>query len=313
MSSVSMKDLLEAGVHFGHQTRRWNPKMKKFIFTERHGIYIIDLQKTMRCIEEACRVVREAVENGESVLFVGTKKPCKEIIEREAERCGMFHITERWLGGMLTNYQTIRQSIRRLESLDKMNREGAYEKMKLKKKEVVQLEKERIRLDKALGGIRKMNGLPGLLFVVDTKKEKIAVSEANKLEIPVVAIVDTNCDPDVIDYPVPGNDDAIRSISLITQQIADAAAEAKAKVQAEEALRESDHEKKAVDETEDIRVIDEAPVTSERRGGRRDGQGEGSGGRGGGGRGGGSGRGGGGRGGGGRGGGGRSGGQGVRS
>jgi small subunit ribosomal protein S2 len=192
----------------------------------------------------------------------------------------MFHVTERWLGGMLTNYQTIRQSIRRLDTLDKMHREGGYEKMRLKKKEVVQLEKERIRLDKALGGIRRMSGLPGLLFVVDTKKEKIAVSEANKLEIPVVAIVDTNCDPDVIDYPVPGNDDAIRSISLITKQVADAAAEARAKVRAEEALRESDHEKKAAEETEDIRIIDEAPVASERRGGRRDGQGEGGGGRG---------------------------------
>ncbi|OGG55918.1 MAG: 30S ribosomal protein S2 [Candidatus Handelsmanbacteria bacterium RIFCSPLOWO2_12_FULL_64_10] len=283
-----MKDLLEAGVHFGHQTRRCNPKMKKFIFTERHGIYIIDLQKTMRSLEEACKVVREAVENGESVLFVGTKKPCKEIIEQEAERCGMFHVTERWLGGMLTNYQTIRQSIRRLDALDRMSRDGSFEKMKLKKKEVIQLGKERIKLNKALGGIRKMDGLPGLIYVVDTKKEKIAVSEANKLEVPVVAIVDTNCDPDVIDYPVPGNDDAIRSIGLITKQIADTVIEAREKVRSEEALKVAEEEKVVAETTEDIRVIDDTPPASDRRGGRREGRGEGGGARGGGARGGGA-------------------------
>ncbi|MSS70066.1 MAG: 30S ribosomal protein S2, partial [Candidatus Latescibacteria bacterium] len=282
MSDVTMKELLEAGVHFGHQTRRWNPKMKKFIFTERHGIYIIDLQKTLRSIEEACKVVREAVENGESVLFVGTKKPCKEIIEQEAERCGMYHVTERWLGGMLTNYQTIRQSIRRLDSLDKMSRDGSFEKMKLKKKEMIQLDKERSKLDKALGGIRKMDGLPGLIFVVDTKKEKIAVSEANKLEVPVVAIVDTNCDPDVIDYPIPGNDDAIRSIGLITKQIADTIIEAREKVRSEEALKGSEDDKVTTEESEDIRVIDDTPPASDRRGGRRDGRGESGGTRGGG-------------------------------
>ena len=312
MSVVPLKDLLEAGVHFGHQTRRWNPKMKKFIFTERHGIYIIDLQKTLRSIEEATNIVREAVENGESVLFVGTKKQSKDVIEREAERCGMYHVTERWLGGMLTNYQTVRQSIRRLDALDKMRAEGSFEKMKLKKKEIIQLQKERARLDKALGGIRSMKGLPGLIFVVDTKKEKISVAEANKLEIPVVAIVDTNCDPDVIDFPIPGNDDAIRSIGLITKEIADAVMEAQAKVESEEVSKEAEDEKVMSEEAEDIRIIqDELSATDHKVEGRRDDKGSrpgfGGGGRGGGGRGGG-GRGGGGRGGGGRGGGGRGGG-----
>lgn len=272
MSAVAMRDLLEAGVHFGHQTRRWNPKMKKFIFTERHGIYIIDLQKTMRCLEEALDAVREAVENGESVLFVGTKQQCKDVVEREAERCGMYHVTERWLGGMLTNYQTVRKSIRRLDALDKMVQDGSFEKLKLKKKEVVQLQKERVRLLRALGGIRRMDGLPGLIFVVDTKKEKITVLEANKLEVPVVAIVDTNCDPDVIDYPIPGNDDAIRSIGLITKQIADTVIEAREKVRSEEALKEADQERVRAEatDTEDIRVIEDDHAAIERGVDRRD-------------------------------------------
>lgn len=220
MAVVSMKELLEAGVHFGHQTRRWNPKMRKYIFTERNGIYIIDLQKTLKQIEKAYQVVREAVENGEAVLFVGTKKQAKDVITQEAQRCGMFYVTERWLGGMLTNFQTIRQSIRRLDSLDKMSADGTYER--LTKKEVLQLERERGKLQKSLDGIRNMGRLPGLVFVVDTKKEHIAVGEARRLEIPLVSIVDTNCNPDEVDYPVPGNDDAIRSITLITRAIAQA-------------------------------------------------------------------------------------------
>ena len=221
MAVVEMKALLEAGVHFGHQTRRWNPKMRKFIFIERNGIYIIDLQKTLKQIELAYQVIIETMERGESVLFVGTKKQAKEVILQEAKRCEMFHVTERWLGGMLTNYQTIRQSIRRLETLDKMGTDGTYEK--LTKKEVLRLEREREKLERSLSGIREMGRLPGLVFVVDIKKEKIAVHEARRLNIPVVAIVDTNCNPDDVDYPIPGNDDAIRSIGLITRLVADAA------------------------------------------------------------------------------------------
>lgn len=223
MAVATIKELLGAGVHFGHQTRRWNPKMKKYIFTERNGIYVIDLQKTLKLIDAAYEAVRDAAENGEAILFVGTKKQSKEIVRREAERCGMFHVTERWLGGMLTNYQTIRQSIRRLEALDKMSGDGTYEH--LTKKEVLQLEAEREKLQRTLSGIRDMGRLPGLAVIVDTRKEKIAVGEANRLEIPIVAIVDTNCDPDEIVYPIPGNDDAIRSIMLITRTMTDAVLE----------------------------------------------------------------------------------------
>ena len=223
MAVVAMKDLLESGVHFGHQTRRWNPKMKKYIFTERNGIYIIDLQKTLRQVEEAYRVVREATESGRPILFVGTKKQAKDVVRRESERCGMFNVTERWLGGMLTNYHTIRHSIRRLENLDKMGQDGSYER--LTKKEISRLDRERKKLQSALGGIRDMGRVPGLVFVIDTKKERIAVAEARRLEIPIVALVDTNCDPDEIDYPIPANDDAIRSISLITKLMADAVIE----------------------------------------------------------------------------------------
>ncbi len=231
MAVVSMKALLEAGVHFGHQTRRWNPKMKKYIFTERNGIYIIDLQKTLKQIEEAYAAVRETVENGGSILFVGTKKQAKDVVSEEADRCGMFCVTERWLGGMLTNYQTIRQSIRRLDTIDKMSSDGTFER--LTKKEVLRLDREREKLNRSLSGIRSMGKLPGVVFVVDTKKERIAVGEARRLEIPIVAIVDTNCNPDEIDYPVPGNDDAIRSITLITRLMADAVLEGQ-KVQGEE-------------------------------------------------------------------------------
>ncbi|MDA0745888.1 MAG: 30S ribosomal protein S2 [bacterium] len=250
MAVVSMKALLESGVHFGHQTRRWNPKMKKYIFTERNGIYIIDLQKTLKQIEQAYQVVREAVENGQPILFVGTKKQAKDVIVREAERCGMFHVTERWLGGMLTNYQTIRQSIRRLETLDKMSKDGTYEK--LTKKEGLRLERERDKLSRSLSGIRDMGRLPGLMVVVDTKKERIAIGEAMRLEIPIVAIVDTNCDPDEIDYPIPGNDDAIRSVTLITSLIANAVLEGKqAKGEdLEEAIDEGSQARAATEITE---------------------------------------------------------------
>jgi small subunit ribosomal protein S2 len=219
MTEISIKDLLESGVHFGHQTRRWNPKMKKFIFTERNGIYIIDLQKTLAQIKKACEAIREVAAHGESILYVGTKPQAAAIIKDEAERSGQFYITNRWLGGMLTNFRTIRQSVKRLDHLDKMSTDGTYEH--LTKKEVLTLEKQRERLNSVLSGIRLMNRVPGLLIVVDTKKENIAVAEANRLGIPVCAILDTNCDPDPITYPIPGNDDAIRSIKLILTNITD--------------------------------------------------------------------------------------------
>ena len=236
MTEVPIKDLLEAGVHFGHQTRRWNPKMKKYIFVERNGIYIIDLQKTQKLIEEACRIVRERVSQGESVLFVGTKKQAQEAVRTEAQRCNMFYVTERWLGGMLTNFQTIRMNLHRLKELEKMESDGVFEA--LPKKEVLGLKRERAKLEKILGGIRDMNHLPGVVYVIDTKKEKIAVSEANRLGIPLVAIVDTNSDPDPIDYPIPGNDDAIRAIRLLTKTVADAVLEGREKFQVEERLQE---------------------------------------------------------------------------
>ncbi len=257
MAVVTMKELLEAGVHFGHQTRRWNPKMKKYIFTERNGIYIVDLQKTLKLIEEAYQVVREATENGEPILFVGTKKQAKDVIRREAERCEQFHVTERWLGGMLTNYQTIRQSIRRLDALDKMNTDGTYER--LTKKEVLKLEREREKLLRALSGIRSMGKLPGLMVVVDTKKERIAIGEARRLEIPIVAIVDTNCNPDEIEYPIPGNDDAIRSVTLITRLISDAVLEGlKAKSEVAEGRSEESGRSPEVVPGEEITEITES-------------------------------------------------------
>ncbi len=222
--TVTIKDLLEAGVHFGHQTKRWNPKMKKFIFTARSGIYIIDLQKTLHCIEIACQKVEEVVRGNQSLLFVGTKKQASEVVREEAIRCGAFYVTERWLGGMLTNFQTIRLNVKRLKDLERMREDGTFDK--LTKKEVLKLEKEMAKLEKVLGGIKEMNRLPGLLFVVDTKKERIVVAEANKLGIPVIAVIDTNSDPDPIDFPIAANDDAIKSIKVITHQIAEAALEA---------------------------------------------------------------------------------------
>ena len=219
MAEILMKDLLEAGVHFGHQTRRWNPQMKKFIFMERNGIYIIDLQKTLKCIAEARAAIEKVVRGGGHVLFIGTKKQAKPIVVEEAQRCGQYFVTERWLGGMLTNFKTIRTSIKRLHDLDRMAADGTFEK--LAKKEVSRLGRERERLQFSFAGIKEMPGLPSLVFVIDTKKENIGVTEARRLGIPIVGIVDTNCDPTLIDYPVPGNDDALRSIRLFTRFASD--------------------------------------------------------------------------------------------
>ena len=225
MAVISMKQLLEAGVHFGHQTRRWNPKMAQYIFTERNGIYIIDLQKTVRKIDEAYAFVRSVAMEGKSVLFVGTKKQAQESIETEAKRCNMYYVNNRWLGGMMTNFRTIRKRIDRMEQLKTMQEDGTFDL--LPKKEVVKLELEMAKLDKYLGGVKNMKTLPKAMFIVDPHKERIAVSEARKLNIPIVAIVDTNCDPDEIDYVIPGNDDAIRAVKLISGAMADAVLEGK--------------------------------------------------------------------------------------
>ena len=220
MSVISMKQLLEAGVHFGHQTRRWNPKMGEYIYTERNGIYIINLQKTVKKIVEAYDFIKEIAESGESILFVGTKKQAQDSIKEEAERVGMYYVNARWLGGMLTNFKTIQKRIERLNQLKKMEEDGTFDL--LTKKEATKLKLEIEKLEKYLGGIKDMNKLPGALFVVDPRKEKIAVAEAHKLGIPVVAIVDTNCDPDEVDYVIPGNDDAIRAVKLIASTMANA-------------------------------------------------------------------------------------------
>ena len=230
MSVISMKQLLEAGVHFGHQTRRWNPKMAEYIFTERNGIYIIDLQKTVKKIEEAYAFVKEVAESGKEVLFVGTKKQAQDSIKEEAERVGMYWVNARWLGGMMTNFKTIKKRIDRLEQLTKMEEDGTFDL--LPKKEVINLKAEREKLEKYLGGIKDMKDLPGALFVVDPRKEKIAIEEAKKLGIPVVAIVDTNCDPEDVDYVIPGNDDAIRAVKLIASTIANAIIEGRQGVDA---------------------------------------------------------------------------------
>lgn len=225
MAVISMKQLLEAGVHFGHQTRRWNPKMAEYIFTERNGIYIIDLQKTAKKIEEAYAFVRDVVLDGKDILFVGTKKQAQEAITEEAKRVGMYYVNNRWLGGMLTNFKTIRRSIDRLYQLQKMEEDGTFEL--LPKKEVMKLKKEMEKLEKNFNGIKEMKDMPGAMFVVDPRKEKIAIAEAKRLNIPVVAIVDTNCDPEEVDYVIPGNDDAIRAVKLIVECIANAVLEAK--------------------------------------------------------------------------------------
>ena len=241
MGLVSMKQLLEAGVHFGHQTRRWNPKMARYIFTERNGIYIIDLQKTVKKLEEAYMFVRDVAANGDNVLFVGTKKQAGESIKEEAERAGAHYVNARWLGGMMTNFKTIRRRIQRLEQLRKMQEDGTFDR--LPKKEVGKLELEIEKLEKYLGGIKTMDKLPGALFIVDPRKERIAVAEAKKLGIPIVAIVDTNCDPDEIDYVIPGNDDAIRAVKLIAGTMADAIIEGRQGAQsAEDAEEEKDAE-----------------------------------------------------------------------
>ncbi|MDO5713457.1 MAG: 30S ribosomal protein S2 [Tissierellia bacterium] len=242
MSVVSMKSLLEAGVHFGHQTRRWNPKMSRYIFTERNGIYIIDLQKTVKKIDQAYDVVREIASEGGEILFVGTKKQAQDAIEKEAKKCGMHYINQRWLGGTLTNYKTIRKRINRLHELKKMEEDGTFDV--LPKKEVIGLRHEEERLEKFLGGIKDMNRMPDAIYIVDPKKETIAVKEAQILGIPIIAIIDTNCDPDEIDYPIPGNDDAIRAVKLITETIANAVLEGKQgdQTEAEETVDESNAE-----------------------------------------------------------------------
>jgi small subunit ribosomal protein S2 len=250
VSVISMKQLLEAGVHFGHQTRRWNPKMKKYIFTERNGIYIIDLQKTVKMVEQAYFFVRDAVMEGKTVLFVGTKKQAQESVEQEAKRCGMYFVSQRWLGGMLTNFKTIRSRVRRLEKIEKMEETGEF--ALLPKKEVIKLKHEQEKLIKNLGGIRDMKELPGVLFVVDPRKEHIAIVEARSLGIPIVGIVDTNCDPDEVDYVIPGNDDAIRAVKLLASKIADAVLEAK---QGEQ-LTDASEPAEEADGEEDVDMLD---------------------------------------------------------
>ena len=238
MAVVSMKQLLEAGVHFGHQTRRWNPKMARYIFTERNGIYIIDLQKTVKKLEEAYSFVRDTVAAGGDILFVGTKKQAGDSMKEEAERCGMHYVNARWLGGMMTNFKTIRRRIARLDQLKKMQEDGTFDL--LPKKEVTKLMLEIEKLEKFLGGIKNMNKLPGALFIVDPRKERIAVAEAKNLGIPIVAIVDTNCDPDEIDYVIPGNDDAIRAVKLIAGTMADAVLEARQGAETAEVSEEAE-------------------------------------------------------------------------
>ena len=241
MAVVSMKQLLEAGVHFGHQTRRWNPKMAKYIFTERNGIYIIDLQKTVKKLEEAYNFVRTLAENGQTILFVGTKKQAADAVKEEASRVGMYYVNARWLGGMLTNFKTMRTRIDRLAQLKKMQEDGTFDM--LPKKEVMKLLGEMEKLEKYLGGVKEMKKLPGALFVVDPRKEHNAIAEARKLHIPIVAIVDTNCDPDEIDYVIPANDDAIRAIRLISSTMANAVQEGRQGVDAEEAASEEEAQK----------------------------------------------------------------------
>ena len=243
MAVISMKQLLEAGVHFGHQTRRWNPKMAEYIFTERNGIYIIDLQKTVKKVEEAYMFVRQIAEEGKDILFVGTKKQAMDAVKEEAVRCGMHYINARWLGGMLTNFKTIKTRIRRLDQLHKMQEDGTFDM--LPKKEVIKLEHDIEKLEKYLGGIKNMPKLPGALFIVDTKKEHNAVSEARKLGIPIVAIVDTNCDPDEVDVVIPGNDDAIRAVKLMCACMANAVIEGK---QGEAFVEEAETEEVATEE-----------------------------------------------------------------
>ncbi|MCT4688258.1 30S ribosomal protein S2 [Vallitalea sp.] len=240
MSVISMKQLLEAGVHFGHQTRRWNPKMAEYIYTERNGIYIIDLQKTVGKVDDAYNAIKEVVADGGNVLFVGTKKQAQDAIKVESERCGMFYVNQRWLGGMLTNFKTIQARIGRLKNLEKMQEDGTFDL--LPKKEVIKLKHEMEKLEKNLGGIKEMKDIPDIMFIVDPRKEKIAIQEAHILGIPIVSIVDTNCDPEEVDYVIPGNDDAIRAVKLIVSKMADAVIEANQGAQnnIEEAAKEAE-------------------------------------------------------------------------
>ena len=258
MSVVSMKKLLEAGVHFGHQTRRWNPKMSKFIFTERNGIYIIDLAKTSNQIDKAYEVIRDIASEGGNILFVGTKKQAQDSIEQEAKRCGQYYVSNRWLGGMLTNFNTIRNSVNKLKKYETMEEDGTFDL--LPKKEVLQLNKEMDKLEKNLGGIKDMEELPDVLFVVDPSNEEIAVHEAKILGIPVISIVDTNCDPDVVDIAIPGNDDAIRAVKLITSLMADAVIEGNQGNEFavnEEDFEQADEEEIDLDEQEQEEAIEE--------------------------------------------------------
>ena len=259
MAVVTMKNLLESGVHFGHQTKRWDPRMKKYIFAERNGIHIIDLQKTITCIKEAYDAVRRTVLENRAVLFVGTKKQAQQAIEREAQKCGMFYVNNRWPGGMLTNFTTIKKSLLRLKKLDKMEVDGTFES--LTKKEIARINKERSRLEKILGGIKEMKDLPGVIFVIDTRKEAIAVAEAQRMNIPIVAVVDTNCNPQGIDFPIPGNDDAIRAINLFTQIIANAVIEADNEIGLEviESLQDEEEES-AEEETMESTIDQEGEV-----------------------------------------------------
>lgn len=258
MAVVSMKKLLEAGVHFGHQTRRWNPKMSRFIFTERNGIYIVDLQKTANQIEEAYKVMRDIVADGGRVLFVGTKKQAQDSIQSEAKRSGQYYVSHRWLGGMLTNFKTIRKSVEKLQKYERMEEDGTFDL--LPKKEVLEYQKEMDKLERNLGGIKDMEELPDVLFVVDPGEEAIAVHEAKILGIPVIAIVDTNCDPDDIDVPIPGNDDAIRSVKLITSIMADAVIEAN---QGNEFDPSEDDFEEAIEETEEVEETTEEELSDE--------------------------------------------------
>lgn len=249
MSVISMKQLLEAGVHFGHQTRRWNPKMAEYIYTERNGIYIIDLQKSVGKVDEAYNAVKEVVGNGGNILFVGTKKQAQDSIKNEAERCGMYYVNERWLGGMLTNFKTIQARIKRLKAIEKMSEDGTFDV--LPKKEVINLRKEWAKLEKNLGGIKDMPDVPDAIFVVDPKKERICIQEAHILGIPLIGIVDTNCDPEELDYVIPGNDDAIRAVKLIVSKMADAVIEAKQGETFADTPDEADAEESAVAEEAD--------------------------------------------------------------
>ena len=255
MSRISLETLLAAGSHFGHLTRRWNPKMKEFIFMEKNGIHILDLKKTQEKIDKACEAVKKIVEEGEDVLFVGTKKQSKEIIRTEAQRSGMFYITDRWLGGMLTNFGTIRKSVKHMKNLEKMGSDGTYEK--ITKKEVLHIEREKGKMKKVLDGVEEMKKLPGAIFIVDTKKEQIAVNEARKLNIPIIAIVDTNSDPTIIDYPIPANDDAARSISIISRTLADAIIEGRQKMVDKAPIKEEPEEEQKIEKIDQQTEPDE--------------------------------------------------------